>query len=270
MAPGRLRAAAAACACAIAVAGPGELSFKTGAPTKLPFGLNPAAAKDWDFSVFDGTVSVGGTYDLSEMAFKPSAVSLGAARPGFRGKVTLQNPVSKRPEVEATATFGDVDAGDYVALSLDSSEPTPTLLEAKRIAVPKTGVVLSPSWRPRVPGVEGLAVDVDAPLHGSDRAVVTATLAPKTRPKVRFHFGLDDDATLDITPLLGSNGTSTKWELEKRNLKYGVTARATLLDKTLTLLAKIPFGGTLVPSVAVALDDLGAKPKFALKQAIAF
>ena len=52
----------------------------------------------------------------------------------------------------------------------------------KRLTVPRTSVVLSPSWSPRVEGVEGLALDVDAPLNGNDRAVVEATLRPKSLP----------------------------------------------------------------------------------------
>ncbi|EGB01882.1 expressed protein, partial [Aureococcus anophagefferens] len=44
------------------------------------------------------------------------------------------------------------------------------------------------------------------------------------------------------------DGASTKWEVEKKGLPHGVAATAALLDKTLTVLAKIPFAGTLVPS----------------------
>ncbi|KAH8050918.1 hypothetical protein JL721_11265 [Aureococcus anophagefferens] len=62
-----------------------------------------------------------------------------------------------------------------------------------------------------------------------------------------------------ITPLLGSDGASTKWEVEKKGLPHGVAATAALLDKTLTVLAKIPFAGTLVPSVSLPAD-LSSKP----------
>ena len=72
-------------------------------------------------------------------------------------------------------------------------------------------------------------------------------------------------ARAGITPLLGSDGASTKWEVEKKGLPHGVAATAALLDKTLTVLAKIPFAGTLVPSVSLPVD-LSSKPKFSLKQ----
>ena len=62
-----------------------------------------------------------------------------------------------------------------------------------------------------------------------------------------------------------SDGASTKWEVEKKGLPHGVAATAALLDKTLTVLAKIPFAGTLVPSVSLPVD-LSSKPKFSLKQ----
>lgn len=265
---------------AVALAGKGQVNIGASAgsglgSSKLPFGLSPSATKDFDFDLFDAKVSVGGAYDFSELRFAPSEVSVGAARPGVRARVVLGNPIGPDPDVTATATFGDVASGDYVALTVDSTEPTPALLEGARVRVPRTKITLSPKWAPRAEGLEGLSVDVSAPLRAdSDRAVLDATLRPRTRPSVKFHFGLDKDATLDITPLLGANGTSTKWELERRGLVdalgRGVAAKATFLDKTLTLLAKIPIAGTrVVPSMTVALDSL-TKPTFALKQSFSF
>ena len=81
----------------------------------------------------------------------------------------------------------------------------------------------------------------------------------------RADAGTRTRAPAGITPLLGSDGASTKWEVEKKGLPHGVAATAALLDKTLTVLAKIPFAGTLVPSVSLPVD-LSSKPKFSLKQ----
>ena len=247
-------------------AGKAKVSVASGGGSKLPFGLSPVVDKDWD--LLKGTVSVGGNYALADSAFTPKAVHVKAQRPGFKMKLSLLNPVSKRPKATATVTVGDLGDGDYVSVTLDSAEPTPRLLEVKRMTVPGTQVVLSPSWEPRVEGAEGLRLDVDAPLNGN-RATLAATLRPKQRPSIKFHFGLDDTSTLNITPLLGKDGTSTKWEFEKAGLKHGVAAAAALLDKSLTLVAKVPVGGTLAPAVTFPID-CSAKPKFSIKQSFAF
>jgi len=244
-----------------ASAGKAKVSVQTGA-SGLPLGLNPVVDKDWD--LFAGKVTLGGTYDLADSAFAPKALHVTAKRPGLKAKLSLSDPVSKAPKALVTATVGDLKDGDYAALTVDSKAPTPKLLELMPVTVPATSVVLSPSWEPRTEGVEGLRLDVDAPLNGN-RANVAATLKPKTRPKLKFHFDLDGSTSLGITPLLGSDGASTKWEVEKKGLPHGVAATAALLDKTLTVLAKIPFAGTLVPSVSLPVD-LSSKPKFSLKQ----
>ena len=87
----------------------------------------------------------------------------------------------------------------------------------------------------------------------------------RARRDASARAGTRTRAPAGITPLLGSDGASTKWEVEKKGLPHGVAATAALLDKTLTVLAKIPFAGTLVPSVSLPVD-LSSKPKFSLKQ----
>ena len=114
-------------------AGKAKVSVASGGGSKLPFGLSPVVDKDWD--LLKGTVSVGGNYALADSAFTPKAVHVKAQRPGFKMKLSLLNPVSKRPKATATVTVGDLGDGDYVSVTLDSAEPTPRLLEVKRMTV---------------------------------------------------------------------------------------------------------------------------------------
>eukprot|EP00629_Pelagomonadales_sp_RCC1024_P003755 CAMPEP_0119281026 /NCGR_PEP_ID=MMETSP1329-20130426/23889_1 /TAXON_ID=114041 /ORGANISM="Genus nov. species nov., Strain RCC1024" /LENGTH=269 /DNA_ID=CAMNT_0007281629 /DNA_START=24 /DNA_END=833 /DNA_ORIENTATION=- len=254
-----------------ASAGKTTLGYSTGGGTDLPLGINPTASTgDWTVPGLDAlpvTVTVGAAYELAALKTAPKSLTVKASHPKVKLALDVLTPFGS-PELKATAKIGDVGGGDLAEVTLDSTEPTPKLVRARDIAIPDTSAVLSPSWNPRVKGAKGLSVDLDATMSASSS--VSATLAPEARPKLSFHFGIDDTASLDVTPLLGDGGKSTKFAFSKSGLPHGVSAKATLMDKSLSLLAKIKVAsGALEPSVGLDLGDLKAKPTLSLKQSYA-
>ena len=182
----------------------------------------------------------------------PAQALLGAADRGRRGPAPRRR---RAPQREPRQRRRDAQAQDAAQAQVP--------LRPRRIDEPR---------RRAASGGEGGNGDAGsiAPTPSSRAAEIARANRSFTRPArgrrgASARAGTRTRAPAGITPLLGSDGASTKWEVEKKGLPHGVAATAALLDKTLTVLAKIPFAGTLVPSVSLPVD-LSSKPKFSLKQ----
>lgn len=235
--------------------------------------LSPSMSREVELN---DQVSFVGEYDWSVAKYGPKKLTvlmkdLTPGRLASSAKMMWSDPLSLGPPVVEVA-LGTPETGRVI---LDSKVQPTTVSDAIDVVqvleykwTKLKGIVLEPRFKPRDrrKANKGLELDVKANLNG-DRATLKATVAPKTRPILKFSFAIADDLKLDLQPLIGDDASKTKLDIEKSNIGPRGKAKVTasILDKALTITASLPdnilgAAGSLKPSISVDL----AHPKTSL------
>mmetsp|Transcript_17672 Transcript_17672/g.70944 ORF Transcript_17672/g.70944 Transcript_17672/m.70944 type:complete len:268 (+) Transcript_17672:58-861(+) len=263
-----MRAHVLAALVASSVARAGEVKVASSAGKGLVLGLSPSAKQDW--TVGDGRITLGGEYDYDAVKFAPSKVAVAVKDKPLgipsAAKLTWSTPLDAKSVPVVEVAVGDGSKQPKIVLDSTSAKNPVKIVEAKITRF--QGLTLEPRWRPRLLSSKSKGLELDVKGDLSAKASFKATLAPETRPKLKFAFAVADDLKLELQPLVGADGTKTKLEIEKAELPGGVKLTAGLLERTVSLAATVPglLGGTLKPSVAVNLDSPKKTPSFKLSQ----